>query len=346
MDRYPLEYLQDVTARIFSARGTPHEDAELVARLLVLANARGLHSHGILRVPQYVKNIDEGQIQPGASLEAVTETNTTSLLDVNWNFGQLGAHRAATIAMEKAQQHGLGCVGVHRCVHVGCLGLITERIAREGMVGLAMCSSAAPSGHWVAPWGGREGRVATNPISFAAPTSGDPMLIDFSTSTVSEGKARYARDCGEKLPHNWLVGADGQETDDPNVLYGDPGGAILPLGGPLGYKGFGLALMATTLAAILPRASHQRMERESNNLWLLAVDIGAFMTPDEFRQDLEDYISYTRKSEVAQGFDRVIIPGDLEFAQEQMSRDEGIPIPDEIWSQITDVAQSLNVSLN
>ena len=345
MKKYPIEYLQDVTAQIFSSSGTPPDDAELVAKLIVQANVRGLDSHGILRIPQYVKRIDEGRIVPGATMTTVQETSSTALLNANWNFGQLGAHRAATIAMEKAGEHGVGCVGMHRCEHVGCLGLFTEMVARKKMVGLAMCSGAAPSGHWVAPWGGREGRVGTNPISFAAPTSDDPILVDVATSTVSEGKVRYARDCGWKLPDQWILNSDGEPTDDPSALYGEPGGAILPLGGLLGYKGFGFSMIAGVLSSLLMRAADHRMEEESNNLWFLAINVRAFIPPEEFQKDLEEYIAYVRSSKPAAGSEKVVLPGDLDFAKQRLCEKEGVPVPDEIWCQIEEVASSLNVSL-
>ena len=345
MKKFPIEYLLDVTRRIFLSSGTPPEDAGLVAKLIVQANVRGLDSHGIMRIPQYVARIGEGRIVPGAPMETVVETSSTALLNVNWNFGQLGAHRAASLAMEKARDHGVGCVGLHRSEHVGCLGLFTEMIARQGMIGLGMCSGASPSGHWVAAWGGREGRMGTNPISFAAPTSGDPILVDVATSALSEGKVRYARDCGRKLPDQWVLDADGKPTDDPAALYGDPGGAILPLGGLLGYKGFGFAMIAAVLSSLLMRAADHRMEQESNNLWILAIDVGAFMPPAEFCQDLEEYIAYVKSSQPAAGSEGVVLPGELDFAKQRACEKEGVPVPDEIWSQIEEVAGSLNVSL-
>ena len=345
MKKYPIDYLLDVTARIFASRGTPPADAELVAKMIVQSNVRGLDSHGIIRIPQYLKRIDEGRIVPSAKMTTATETNGTALLNANWNFGQLGAHRAATIAIEKARKLGVGCVGLHRCEHVGCLGLITEMVAQQDMIGLAMCSGATASGHWVAPWGGREGRTGTNPISFAAPTSGDPILVDVATSTVSEGKVRFLRDCGRKLPDQWVLNDRGEATNDPAALYGDPGGAILPLGGLLGYKGFGFSLIASTLSSFLLRAADHRMENESNNMWLLALDIGAFMQPDDFRKDLDGYIAYAKTSQPAAGHERVIMPGELDFAKQRECEAEGVPVPDEIWNQIEEVAESLDVSL-
>lgn len=334
MKKFPYEQLLDTTAKIFAARGTSADDAKLLAELIVKANLRGLDSHGILRVPQYVGDIEKGSIVPGAEMKLIKEKPGTALLDVNWNFGQLGAHRAARVAIEKARTLGVGCVGLYKCQHVGCVGLFTEMIARENMVGLAMCSGAAQSGHWVAPWGGREGRTGTNPIAFAAPTSGNPILVDVATSTVSEGKVRYTRDCGEKLPDKWVLNSDGVSTDDPNALYGDPGGAILPLGGLLGYKGFGFSVIAGVLSSFLIGAAHHRMGRESNNMWIIALDIGAFMDPEDFRADLDGYVEYARSSKPAAGSDGVVMPGDFDFAREKAGLEDGIPVPDEIWSQI------------
>jgi LDH2 family malate/lactate/ureidoglycolate dehydrogenase len=334
MKKFPYEELLRITSQIFAARGTAASDADLLAELIVSANLRGLDSHGIMRIPQYVKDIEKGSIVPGAEMATVKETRGTALLNVNWNFGQLGAHRAASMAIEKARDVGLGCVGLHRTQHVGCLGLFTEIIARENMVGLATASGASQSGHWVAPWGGREGRTGTNPIAFAAPTSGDPILVDVATSTVSEGKVRYTRDCGEKLPDAWVLNSDGVPTDDPNALYGDPGGAILPLGGMLGYKGFGFSVIAGVLSSFLMGAAHHRLQRESNNMWILALDIGAFMEPEDFRADLDEYVAYAKGSKPAAGHERVIMPGELDFARQRAFKADGVPVPDEIWSQI------------
>ena len=177
MKTHQADRLRRLTSDIFTSCEVPSGDAGILADHLVGANLKGLDSHGVLRIPQYVGNIRKGEIVPGAGIETVRETATTALLDLNWNFGQIGARAATGMALEKAGSQGLGSVALYRTQHVGCLSLYTEAVAREGMVGLAACSGGSPSGHWVAPWGGREGRIGTNPISLAAPDwrAADPV---------------------------------------------------------------------------------------------------------------------------------------------------------------------------
>ncbi len=344
MKTHQANRLRSLTSDIFTACDAPPEDAEVLARHLVAANLKGLDSHGVLRIPQYVGNIRRNEIVPGAGIETVRETAATCLLDLNWNFGQVGARTATGMAVAKARSQGLGSVALYRTQHVGCLSLYTEAVAREGMVGLAACSGGSPSGHWVAPWGGREGRIGTNPISLAAPTNGRPILFDAATSAVSEGKVRLSRDSGKSLPDAWLVDAAGRPSDDPNALYGSPGGAILPVGGALAYKGFGFAMIAQVLSTVLTGATAERMGGESNNFWILAVDVAAFTSPEDFRRELDEYAAYAKSAALAEGFERVLMPGELDCETEERRAAEGIPIADGVWSQIEAVAAELGVA--
>ena len=344
METHKANRLRQLTYEIFTACEVSPRDAEILAHHLVAANLKGLDSHGVLRIPQYVGNIRRNEIVPGAGIETVRETAATALLDLNWNFGQVGARTATEMAVARAGSLGLGSVALYRTQHVGCLSLYTEAVAREGMVGLAACSGGSPSGHWVAPWGGREGRIGTNPISLAAPTNGRPILFDAATSAVSEGKVRLNRDSGKSLPDTWLVDAKGRPSADPNALYGSPGGAILPVGGELGYKGFGFAMIAQVLSTVLTGATPERMGAESNNFWILAIDIGAFTSPEAFGKELDQYAAYAKSAAPAEGFERVLMPGELDYETEERRAAEGIPIADGVWSQIEAVAAELGVA--
>lgn len=344
MKTHRANRLRNLTSDIFTACDVPPEDGNTVAHHLVAANLKGLDSHGVLRIPQYVGNIRRNEIVPGAGIETVRETAATALLDLNWNFGQVGARTATEMAVAKAGRQGLGSVALYRTQHVGCLSLYTEAVAREGMVGLAACSGGSPSGHWVAPWGGREGRIGTNPVSLAAPTNGRPILFDAATSAISEGKVRLSRDSGKSLPDTWLVDAAGRPSDDPNALYGSPGGAILPVGGALAYKGFGFAMIAQVLSTVLTGATAERMGGESNNFWILAIDIAAFTSLEAFRKELDEYAAYAKSAALAEGFERVLMPGELDYETGERRAAGGIPIADGVWSQIEAVAAELGVA--
>ena len=343
------EYLEDLSTAIFQHHGTPADDARTVARLLVEADLMGLHSHGILRVPQYVGDIRQGTIVPGTELRVTEQTPTAAMVDAQWNFGQVAATRAAELAIERARTLGVGCASLRRCRHVGRVGAYAEQAAAQGCVALAACSTAG-EGHWVAPFGGREGRLGTNPLAFAAPTGGIPISMDFATSALPEGRVRFYRDTNQPLPPDSLVDKEGKPTLDPNDLYAPQRkalGAILPFGGPQGYKGFGLGLMAQILSSLLgvPAWMEEGLEANGNNVWILAIDVQRFMTAERFRTELGGLIDYIRSSAPAQGSKGVLMPGQREFellAQRQL---EGIPLEDGVWSQVKQTAEEAGVKV-
>jgi uncharacterized oxidoreductase len=343
------EYLEDLTAAIFQKHGAPPEDARIVARLLVEADLMGLHSHGTLRVPQYVADIRQGTIAPGAALRVVEQTPAAVLVDANWNFGQVGATRAAGLAVERARNLGLGCASLRRCRHVGRVGAYTEQAAAQGCVALAACSTAG-EGHWVAPFGGRQGRLGTNPLAFAAPTGGTPVSMDFATSALPEGRVRFYRDTNQSLPPDSLLDKEGKPTLDPHDLYAPgrkPLGAILPFGGPQGYKGYSLALMAEILSALLgvPAWMEKDLEGHGNNVWLLAIDVERFMSAERFRAELGGLIDYIRSSAPAQGSKGILMPGQREFDLMEARRREGVPLEEGVWKQVKQTAEEAGVEV-
>ena len=261
-----------------------------------------------------------------------------AILDGQWNFGQVGGRHAAATAIEKAMSTGVGCVVLRRCCHVGRLGAYVEMAARQNCVALA-CGGAAGEGHWVAPFGGREGRLGTNPIAFGAPTQSDPIVVDFATSSLPEGKVRFLRETGQMLPEMTLVNERGEYSTDPADLYAPDGtaaGAILPFGGPLGYKSYGISLMVQILSCMLgaPAWAEGNDYTGSNNLFILALRIESFMSPDEFRQQAEEMAAYVTGSKPAAGSTGVKLPGELEFATMEERRRRGIPLSPEVWSAL------------
>ena len=349
MPIFSAEYLEGLSTRIFQRCGAPEAEAQVVAELLVKADLMGLPSHGILRIPQYVADTGSGAIVPGAEIQVEHLKDTLIKVDGRWNFGQIVATRAAELAIVAARQHGLACASVRRCRHVGRLGAYTEMAAAQNCIGLATCSGAG-EGHWVAPFGGRQGRLGTNPMSFAAPTSGFPILLDFSTSSLPEGKVRLLRDTGAELPPMSLVDREGRPSVDPNDLYdqdGQPAGAILPAGGEQGYKGYGLGLMCMILSSVLgePTWLEEGIASHSNTMWLLAVDIEACMSTNLLRRELDAVVEYICSAAPAQGSSGVLMPGQREFESMAQYRREGVPVAEEVWDQIVEVATGLQVEV-
>ncbi len=337
----PHDQLELLVGRIFVGLGASDDEARTVAEMLVEADLMGLPSHGVLRVSQYVQDIENGRIVPGAEVLVKDCSATNAVLDGQWSFGQVGGRRATATAIEKAQSTGAGCAVLRRCCHVGRLGAYVEMAARQNCVALA-CGGAAGEGHWVAPFGGREGRLGTNPIAFGAPTQSDPMVVDFATSSVPEGKVRFLRETGQMLPEMTLVNESGEYSTNPADLYAPDGtaaGAILPFGGSLGYKSYGISLMVQILSSMLgaPAWAQGNVYTGSNNLFILALRIESFMSPDEFRQQAEELAAYVTSSKPAAASSGVKLPGELEFEKMRERRRSGIPLPPEVWS----VLQSL-----
>lgn len=301
-------------ASVFSAIGSPRGEAALIASELVRAERMGLRSHGLMRLTEYVRAAKSGTAIPGAEIRVEETGPATLLVHGGRNFGQVVGARAADAVARQASVMGSSTAVIRESHHVGRLGALVERLALEGLVGIAM-ATVRPLGHFMVPWGGSEGRLGTNPLAYAVPTTGDPILADFATSVVPEGVVRLARDRGDRLVPGAIVDARGQPTDDPGALYTEPRGGLLPFGGPVGHKGYALAVLAELLAGTLGGYRADDESRPSNGVWLHAVDPAAFMDAFEFRRLASGLRDYLKSSPPAPGVSRVLVPGEREYEQ-------------------------------
>jgi len=330
------------TQTVFEACGSPSQEAAIVADHLIGSNLLGVDSHGVMRIPQYVQEIRDGVIRPAAPVAVTKERNATAVVDCGWNFGQVGAMRAMEVAIEIAREHHTACVITERCGHAGRLGAYMQFAAREGFIALGACNSPR-HGHFVLPWGGREARLATNPISFAIPTkSHDPILADFSTAAAPEGKIRMFRDQGRQLPEGWIVDAQGRPSTNPTDFYGPPTGAILPFGGETGYRGFALSLLVEVLGGTLGGLDIT-VDQPGNGVGFVVIAVSAFLSLERFYQLVEGLRDYIKSSRPAEGFDEVLLPGEPEFRTSRARQQNGIPLDDVTWLKILKCAESLGV---
>src|SRR5207244_1100221 len=212
---------------------------------------------------------------PGAPFEILRRSPAGALVDGNWGFGAVVATKATELGIEMAQSAGVAVVSVRRCNHVSRLGHYVLMAAEAGLIGF-MTANNHGGGRWVAPWGGTDRRLATNPIAFAAPLAPDgqrlpSLLVDITTSTVAEGKVRVLRNKGLPLPEGWAILPDGTPLTDPAQMYGPPHGSLLPFGGMAGHKGFALSMMVELLSGALSRAgcTRGRGVHPGNALFLL-----------------------------------------------------------------------------
>ena len=342
MPNFTHDQLRKSSIEIFKAVGATDYEARIVSDSLVEANLAGHDSHGVLRIPQYVGMIRRGDIKPGANCDIVRETPAIALIDGNWGFGQLIATKAMRIAIEKAQNCSISSVSVYNCNHIGRLASYVLMAAERDMIAMMMVNGHGGD-QSVAPFGGVARRLGTNPIAVAIPTKNDPFVLDITTSAVAGGKMRVKRVRREKLPEGWLVDSEGNPATDPEVYFTEPRGALLPLGGVLGYKGYGLSLVVDILAGALSEAGCSRAgaPRLGNGIWTCVINIENYTPIDEFKDRVQLLIEYVKSSPRAPGFSEIIIPGERSFRKRSERLKEGIFIEDETWQHIMKTRQSL-----
>jgi len=343
MPNFSPPRLREITCEIFVAAGVPEDDARIVAEALVDANLAGHDSHGVIRIPSYVVCIEDGSVVPGGSFEIVNETATLAVTSGGWNFGQVAGRKAMEVAIEKTKEAGMCIVCLRDSFHIGRVGDYPRMAAEAGMVAIVFVNTHG-AGRLVAPYGGRERRLAANPIAIAVPRrSAPPLVLDISTSTIAEGKVRTMLNKRVPVPEGCIVDATGAPSTDPADLYGPPEGALLPFGG---HKGFGLGLMADILAGALSGAGCSRPEatRLGNSF------LGIVLDPEHLRaqgisDDVEQLIDYVKSSALAPGFDEILVPGEPEIREEARRETDGIPVDDETWRQIAETAAKYGIEL-
>ena len=346
MPNFTPEQLRKITADIFEAADVPGEEAQIVSQILVEANLAGHDSHGVIRIPQYIGFVKSGQIQPGAPMEIENESPSHAVINGNWGFGQAIAQKAMSLAVCKARSSTVSAVSTHSCNHIGRVGSYTLMAAKEGQIGMVM-ANAAGAALYVAPFGGTDGRLATNPVSIGVPTrSGEPIILDITSSVVAQGKIRVAVNRGDNIPLGWLINHQGEPTTDARDLNGPPPGALLALGGIAGHKGFALGLMIDILAGALSGAGCSGSDNTKvyNATLMIAIDIAQFTPLEDFYRQVDELVTYVKSSPLAPGFDEILVPGEVELRQEKRRLREGIPLDDETWRQIQETAAALGIS--
>lgn len=347
--------LRDFIATIFRRAGCEEDEAGRIAFFLVSANLAGHDSHGVIRVPRYVGDIQGGRTLIGQSITIVAESETHAVVDGNYGFGQTIGPQAVDLGIAKARMAGLSVVALRRSAHLGRIGDWAERAAEAGLISIHFVN--VENGELVAPFGGTGRRFATNPICIGVPTmQGRPMLLlDMATSVVAEGKVLVASNGGKPVPEGALIGPDGRLSTDPATLYGplaqtgprDPGrgtGAIRAFGE---HKGSGLAFMCEILAGVLcgggpsgPRHGEQR--RISNgmlSIYLGPVHFGA----GDFVREAMAYAEYVKSSPTAEGVAEVLVPGEPEARTRSDRQAHGVALQVDTWTSLCHVAASFGV---
>ncbi len=349
--------LRAFVAAIFRSTGCDAAEAGRIAWFLVSANLTGHDSHGVIRVPRYVGDIQSGRTLIGQSVTIAAESATHAVLDGNYGLGQTIGPQAVDLGIAKARAAGLAVVALRRSAHLGRIGDWAERAAEAGLISIHFVN--VENGEVVAPFGGTGRRFATNPVCIGAPPmQGRPMLLlDMATSIVAEGKVLVAANGGKPLPEGALIRADGSLSTDPATLYGeltpgsprDPGrgtGAIRAFGE---HKGSGLAFMCEILAGVLcgggpsgPRHGGQR--RISNSMLSVYLDPVHFGARDFVREAMA-YVEYVKSSPPAEGVSEVLVPGEPEARTRAQREAHGVPLQVDTWINLSRLAAELAVPI-
>ncbi len=344
MPNVKAEQLEQIAFHLFYAAGTPEKNARIVAQHLVESNLTGHDSHGFIRVIQYLRQIKEGMIIPAAKPEIVSESPGTAQVDGHYGFGPVVATFSAEVAIDKAKKQGVSSVAVRNLSHLGRLGAYGEMAAHAGCAAILYCSTGGKS-IYQAPFGGAQGKLGTNPFAMVVPSEKEGRILsDFATSVAAEGKIRVYRARGHKLPDGWILDKAGRPSNNPDDFYA--GGAVLPVGSSVGYKGFCMAFMTEVFSGVLARngsPSHPN-KHFSNGAFILAIDIERFAPLAAFKSEVSDLVGYIKNTPPAEGFESVLAPGEKESKIRRERVKSGVEIEDETWNQVMALIKDYGVA--
>ncbi|MDR6772834.1 malate/lactate/ureidoglycolate dehydrogenase [Azospirillum sp. BE72] len=338
--------LAEAVRRLLRAAGSEAEEARVVADHLVEANLRGHDSHGVGMLAMYMPAIAAGLLRPNQHATVIGESGPFLSVAGGSGYGQLIAREATDLAIQRARRDGLAVLSLRDSHHIGRVGSYGEQCSDAGLVAMAFVNVVTRPA--VAPHDGTRPRLGTNPICIAIPaTQATPALIlDFATSAVAVGKCRVAMGKGQEMAPGLLLDSQGEATRDPGVMFRDPSGALLPLGG---HKGFGLSLMCDVLAGALASAmpgtpSHQDSGRVMNNMFAIVFD-PARGGNAQWAADLDDLVAYIRDTPTAPGADSIQLPGEPESRTRRQRLAAGIPLDGATLAMLDSLGRERGVEL-
>lgn len=340
MPRTTRSDLQALARDVLRAAGLAAPDAEAAAEGLALASARGVDSHGVARLPQYVASIRGGMVNPAPEPRIRRQRGATVLVDADGGYGYRPAALAMDTAVELAGGYGVAVAAVRNSHHFGAAGIHALRAATQRMIGMVTSTAKAR----IAPWGATRAVLGNNPLAVAVPRRPpDPaMVLDVALGQVAIGRLRLAAAAGEPVPEGWGFDAQGRPTTDPRAII--DGGLIAPVGG---HKGSGLALMLEVLAGVLPAApfavAADPHGRDGVGHLLVAVDPACFRELEEFYDDLERLVAQVRQAPVRDGGEPVRLPGQRAHAAVLAAEPEGLVLTDRLAADLRALLAELDL---
>ena len=338
--------LWNFVAELFNAAGVPKKDADMVADVLIRADLRGVKSHGVSRIPIYIKRVEMGLVNPAVETKVVHETPISAVIDGGYGLGQITATKAMELAIKKAKETGIGIVCMNKSHHYGIAAFYSQMAADNDMIGFSCANTTA----LMAAPGGASKAIGNSPFSFAFPADKQlPVIFDAACSAVAQGKIIVANINGQKIPDNWALDSEGNPTTDPAEALK---GFLLPMGGP---KGYGIAVVMEILAGVLSGSDtgihlgsiYNDLENPQDcGNFFMAIDLKAFGDVDAFKRRMDAYILDMKNGKKAQGTKEIFMPGEIELKKEQASMKDGIEIEDDTFKPLVDLAKKYNINID
>src|SRR5689334_3184756 len=342
--RIPAGELTAFVTRTFIAAGLPDADAHRVAGLMVEADLRGSDTHGVIRLPLYVRRLRAGGINTKPNIRVISDRASVALVDGDNAMGHLVMRRAAELAISKAEATGIGWVGARMSNHAGPAALYVTMPLDHDMIGLYF---AVGSNNHLPPWGGDESLLGTNPMAVAVPALEEPAIVlDMAPTVAAYGKVRLKAQRGEAMPIGWMIDREGKPLTDPKRA---DEGYLLPIGD---YKGYGLSLIIALLAGALNRAAlgrdifdfNKELGRATNTgQSVVALSIEAFVPAAEFKRSVDAMVRTLRSSPRLPGVERIWLPGEQSHEKRLDRMKNGIPLPLSLRKSLDELARELGI---
>ncbi len=329
---------------IFARTGSHEDEAKKMAHYLVESNLVGHDSHGIVRIPQYMDCLHQGIVRVNRKMQILFESDNFAIVDGQLGFGQIIAEEAMSFGIEKARRDGMVFLGLRNATHMGRIGDWAAMAAKAGMISMHFINTTG-FGILVAPYGGYERKLSANPLAVGIPLEGgSPIILDISTCMIAEGKVRMARNQGVEVPEGSIVDNMGNPTNDPNLFYTQPPGAILPFGG---HKGYGLSVIVDILAGAFTGSGCSNPEKKDkliNGMLALIIDPQKLPADTGYAAEIRRFIDYIKSARTKTPETEILMPGEIEDRTRVERLKSGIPVDEVTWGQIVDTALEIGVS--
>jgi len=341
-----VDALDAFVHRAFLAMGLSQREADICAAGLMGSELRCLpgQGQGVARLTGYYDRISTGLYQPGTAIKVIKESPALALIDGEMVMGSVVGQEAMNIAVDKAKTCGLGAAFVYNSTHFGSSGFHARRALEADCIGIAITNAGAE----MAPWGGREPRVGTNPWGLAAPTGGDfPVVLDIALTTAGKGMMRWHEREGMKMPRDWALTPAGRETDDPTAAMA---GALLGIGE---YKGYGLSLFTDVLTGVISGGGFGLAPYQDRSIakldvahTFIAIDIAFFMPVAAFKARMDAFIAEIKSSALRPGFDEILVPGEIDHRRETQYRSDGAQLDAQVYESLRELAETLAIEFD